>query len=124
LATSHLAGSLATVEVVSSWTTHHSAATTARAAGTTSRWTTCAGSTAGTTTARDLFFDSDFFIGLSDDHRNTLSILHALGETLALALIKRPGSGEVWRSSLRSQSKHQRACQAKSVKQLSHSRSP
>jgi hypothetical protein len=50
--------------------------------------------------------------------------LQTLVETLALAFIKRPGSGEVWRSSMRSQSKHKRACQAKSKQQLSHSRSP
>jgi ribosomal protein L24E len=61
---------------------------------------------------------------LRDHPGNTIGVLLSRVETLALALIKRPGSGKVWRSSVRSQSKHKRACQAKSKKQLSHSRSP
>src|SRR6185503_19000939 len=80
--------------------------------------------TTRTAAALNLLVDSDLFISLCNHPGHALRVLDSLGETLALALIKRPGSGEVWRSSVRSQSKHKRACQAKSKKQLSHSRSP
>src|SRR6185369_4273782 len=128
----HIPGRLTAVEIERSGahhsTAHATAATTTGTASwrTTGRSATCGRTTwptAGTTTSY-LLIDRDLFVGLCDVPGNALGVLQTLIETLALALIKRPGSSEVWRSCMRSQSKHQRACQAKSIKQLSHSRSP
>src|ERR1041385_3571143 len=108
LCSSHVAGCLATVKVISSRAHHsdHSATLSASWRATSGRTACCRSTNARSATARNVLFDCELFIGLSDVPGNAFGVLNTLGETLALALVKRPGSGEVWRSSLRSQGKH------------------
>jgi len=104
---------------------HEGAATTIAelietlAAGTANTWTsalrctTCRSATrrrttgaARTAATSHFLIKCDLFVSLRDVHCNAIGILPTLTETLALALIKRPGSGEVWRRRMRSQGKH------------------
>src|SRR5689334_7531418 len=123
LATSHVGGSFTAVEIVGSWTHRHTHATTRTDA--VGGRTACRRTTSRWLAAADLLFNRDLFIGLRDHPRNTVSVLQARIETLAFALIKRPGAGEVCRrGSMHGQSDYERAHHAQSAKQLSHSRSP
>src|ERR1044071_291696 len=112
LSTSRVTGCFSAVKAEGSRTTHtyaHSTATALTAArSTTSRSATCRRTTRTTTgsTTSYLLINCDLFVGLSDIPGNALGVLPTWIETLALALIERPGAGEVWRSSMRSQSKH------------------
>src|SRR5687767_231307 len=82
------------------------------------------GSTATGTAALStshLLVDGDCLVGLRDRPDDTIHALDSLTETLALALIKRPGSGEAGRRrSMHGQREYKCADQTKSAKQLSH----